>query len=552
MRMLRVGALVCLVTLVATEFVRADDGQADLDKALSLKLKATKLNELSEVANLCETAIKKGLDADNEQFARKLLVGSLFQRAEQLSNAMVQSALSGSGWQKLRVSALADLKKILEYNPRFAEAYLMTVRLQMLPGGDRAAANKAIAKAIELLKDGSDKETLSEALVLRGELQSDDAKRLADVNRAIELDPTNVHALESRARLYQKQGNLKKALADLRALLERQENNVTARLAVIEALANLKQYDDALNEVNMLIKKKPGSVAYALRAQLYARPGKVDAAISDCDKALKDNPSDLAARMLRAQLYYQQHRNALAAADIQYVLRARPGVPQALGLSALIHAAQGDLDKAIGLMRTVAEQDPTQIGWKLQLASLYQMAKKPRAAIAVYDKVLKTDPDQADALRGRADVRLSLGEHAEAIADYQRALKINPNDPVLLNNLAWVLATSPDATVRNGKQALQLAQKACDQTKYKEAYILSTLAAAYAETGDFDAALKWSKKAVELSGDDRKEQLSHELESYKKHKPWRERQTEQQTDSSQEQGKSKDKSPAPAAAGTRI
>ena len=221
MRMPRNCALLCLFAVLTATTSWADDGQADLDKAISLKLTAKKLNELAEVADLCEAAIKKGFQGENagenDQFARSLLVASLYQRTEQLTNAMVQSALSGSSWQKVRATALADLDRILKYDPNFADAYLMIARLKMLPGGDRAAAAKAVDKALALLEKGSDKETLSEALVLRGELQSDDTKSLADVDRAIELDPTNVHALESRARLYQKQGKLKEALTDLRA-----------------------------------------------------------------------------------------------------------------------------------------------------------------------------------------------------------------------------------------------------------------------------------------------------------------------------------------------
>ena len=107
----------------------------------------------------------------------------------------------------------------------------------------------------------------------------------------------------------------------------------------------------------------------------------------------------------------------------------------------------------------------------------------------------------------------------------------------MLNNFAWVLATSPDDKLRDGKRAVQLATKACEVTKHKKAHILSTLAAAYAETGDFATALKWSQKAVEL-GVEKKEvddQLKQELESYKKKKPWRERQTvEEKPDAVQE------------------
>ena len=74
---------------------------------------------------------------------------------------------------------------------------------------------------------------------------------------------------------------------------------------------------------------------------------------------------------------------------------------------------------------------------------------------------------------------------------------------------------------------MALATDACRQTEYKQDYILSTLAAAYAETGDFDSARKWAAQAVEAkpsphAEESRKDELKKELESYKANKPWRE------------------------------
>ena len=94
-----------------------------------------------------------------------------------------------------------------------------------------------------------------------------------------------------------------------------------------------------------------------------------------------------------------------------------------------------------------------------------------------------------------------------------------------LNNLAWVLATSPDAKLRDGKRSLKLAKRACEVTEYKEAHILSTLAAACAENGDFPEAIRWSTEAVALGNRDVDEQLAKELKSYEAGKPWREKQT---------------------------
>jgi hypothetical protein len=85
-----------------------------------------------------------------------------------------------------------------------------------------------------------------------------------------------------------------------------------------------------------------------------------------------------------------------------------------------------------------------------------------------------------------------------------------------------VLATSPDDKLRDGKRAIELARLACEVTEFKQAHILSTLAAGYAETGDFDTAITWSEKAVELGTGETKGQLAKELESYQAKQPWRE------------------------------
>jgi tetratricopeptide (TPR) repeat protein len=91
-----------------------------------------------------------------------------------------------------------------------------------------------------------------------------------------------------------------------------------------------------------------------------------------------------------------------------------------------------------------------------------------------------------------------------------------------LNNLAWVLATSPDDQLRNGQLALELATRACEVTEYQAAHILSTLAAAQAELGNFDKAIENSTQAVEKGSDEMKEQLQKELDSYQQNQPWRE------------------------------
>ena len=102
--------------------------------------------------------------------------------------------------------------------------------------------------------------------------------------------------------------------------------------------------------------------------------------------------------------------------------------------------------------------------------------------------MLREHPENWLFLRGRGDALLSMGRRGEAIADFEKAAAQQPKDKDVLNNLAWLLATAPEDKLRDGKRAVTLATQACELTDYKEDYILSTLAAAYAETGDFDNA----------------------------------------------------------------
>jgi Tfp pilus assembly protein PilF len=184
---------------------------------------------------------------------------------------------------------------------------------------------------------------------------------------------------------------------------------------------------------------------------------------------------------------------------------------------------------------------------------LYLAAKQPREAIRRFTKALEADAEAFAALRGRSDAEISIGDHKAALGDLEKALVLQADDSGVLNNLAWLLATSPEEAIRDGKRAIELATKACEVTKWEQPHIISTLAAAHAETGDFDAARKYSAQAVEADADsppEVRQQLEGELANYRAGKPWRERQEQQ--DQPLEAGDAADDGPPDAGkAGTR-
>jgi tetratricopeptide (TPR) repeat protein len=202
-------------------------------------------------------------------------------------------------------------------------------------------------------------------------------------------------------------------------------------------------------------------------------------------------------------------------------------MPAALELKGLIAAERQDYPEAIRSFRKLAAKNPDDPIVLSQLGTLYLAAKQPREAIRRFTKALEADGEAFAALRGRSDAEISIGDHVAAIADLEKAHTIKPDDTGILNNLAWLLATSPNDAIRDAARSITLAEKACEATEWKEGHIISTLAAGHAEKGDFESAQKFSRKAIDAdtaAGGDVEDQLKNELANYEAGKPWRERQ----------------------------
>ncbi|MGO8931088.1 MAG: tetratricopeptide repeat protein [Limisphaerales bacterium] len=147
-------------------------------------------------------------------------------------------------------------------------------------------------------------------------------------------------------------------------------------------------------------------------------------------------------------------------------------------------------------------------------------------AMKEWEIALQIEPSRAD-IHGRIASSLSRqGDFTGAIARYRRALQIDPDLAEVLNNLAWLLATCPEASLRNGPEAVQLASKACELTRFRRTIMVGTLAAAYAEAGLFTEAVATARKACTLASEEgdgplmaRNQQL---LELYRAGQPYHE------------------------------
>lgn len=142
-------------------------------------------------------------------------------------------------------------------------------------------------------------------------------------------------------------------------------------------------------------------------------------------------------------------------------------------------------------------------------------------AVADHTRHLELDPESAVAYSNRAVACFGMGDYQKTADDFIRAEKLAPELDEALNGHAWFLATCPDEAFRNGKLAIEKSKKACGLTSYRDWYQLDTLAAAFAETRDFESAVKWATQALEIAPTVKKSICRQQLQRFKRSEPFR-------------------------------
>ena len=144
-------------------------------------------------------------------------------------------------------------------------------------------------------------------------------------------------------------------------------------------------------------------------------------------------------------------------------------------------------------------------------------------ALDYYIEQIRRNPSSAILWLRRGMVWNVRGEFDNSIKDYSEAIRLDPKYAFAYNASAWLRATCPDEHYRDGKKAVANATTACKLSAWEEGEYIDTLAAAYAESGDFPNAIKWQEKAIALATKESEKHLWRErLELYKAGEPYRE------------------------------
>ncbi len=235
------------------------------------------------------------------------------------------------------------------------------------------------------------------------------------------------------------------------------------------------------------------------------------------------NPSSPSNWSNRAMVWYEKGEIEIAIKDATEAIRLDPKVAITHNNRGMAFAQKGEIDAAIKDYTEAIRLDPKHATAYYNRGNTHYNKSDLDAAIKDYTEAIRLDPKDAKAYAGRGNSLEAKGDFDAAIKDYTEAIRLDPKYAYSLHGLARLYATCPDDKYRDGKRAVELATKACELSAWKDWGKIDTLAAAYAESGNWDNAIKYQEQAIELATDEKDKAGGRErLELYKNKKPYRE------------------------------
>jgi protein O-mannosyl-transferase len=275
------------------------------------------------------------------------------------------------------------------------------------------------------------------------------------------------------------------------------------------ALQDRGETDQAMTHYRQAIELRPGyAEAHYNLGRLLAEKGDFNDAINHYEATLAINSVDAEAHNNLGATLFQAGRVDDAIAHYQEALAVRPDYAEASCNLADALLSKGDMDGAITHFRTCVAVLPNHPDAQYNLASALLRKGRFDEAIIHYEKALELLPGNADAHANLGSALLAKGRIAEAIGQYKEALTLSPENVAAQSNLAWLLATSPDSSLRNGPEAVLLAEQASRSSGGKRPLVLRILAAAYAEAGRFSEARATAHEALQAADDQGNSALS--------------------------------------------
>jgi len=319
---------------------------------------------------------------------------------------------------------------------------------------------------------------LGRALIRQGRVE----KAIVHCQKALEIEPRLAMAHTNLANGLIRQGRTEDAITHYRKALEIDPGDASAHDNLGKALFQTGEVEEAINHYRRALEIDANyDPAHDHLGQALFRQGKIDSAITHCQKAIEIRKAALG----EMHLDYAASLNNLAFIYLstgEYRL-AEPLCRQAVGI----------------LKEVLPEKHPDYISGLYNMAQIYHSTSDHARAESVSRQILEVSPSDSRAHYLLGITLHQQGRDLKAIDHLRDALRLQPNQVTILLRSAWVLATSPDASVRNGIEAVALAERAVQLSGSPTPILLDALAAAYAEAGRFSEATQTAQGALEMA-----------------------------------------------------
>jgi len=307
-------------------------------------------------------------------------------------------------------------------------------------------------------------------------------------------------------------GRLDEAIAhDQAALRIRYEVNGLTNLA--NALFQKGELPEAIAHFREVVRLRPNDseVRRNLGKALF-QSGAIEQSIAEFREALRISPTDSDAAYGLGNALLQKGEAAAAVPYFRKTLDANRNNLAAHYNLGIALQRSGQLDLAMAEFRETLWLEPQKVGAHNNLANALFKKGLTKEAIVEWQTALQVEPDNAELHNNLATAFLKQGRLAEAMAEWRKTLQLEPNKIGTEISLAWILATAPEDALRDGRRALELAQQANESSADRNLMTWRVLAAAYAETGQFQDAINAALEGARRAQADRQSSIAQQLQ----------------------------------------
>lgn len=348
-------------------------------------------------------------------------------------------------------------------------------------------------------------------------------RAIADYTEVIRLNPKRADAHVSRGRQWELRGECDRMIADLTEAIRLDPDNLWAYCSRGDGWEMKEEFDRAIADYSEAIKLDPNDPGgFMLRGFIWLLNKKDDEkALADYNEVIRLDPNHASSYVSRAAVWSSRKDFPRVIADYSEAIRLEPD-PEFYYVRGWAHGKLEDFAGAIADL-----DDAIRLGLKTsevfeERADAWAHQGRFENALADYAEAILLNPKASGAFGGRGQIRFQMHDFAGTLADCEEAIRLDPKEAWPFALRAWLRSTCTAPAFRDGKLALDDANRACGLGGLNHAFAVDALAAAYAEIGDFDKAVETERQAIDLAQTETLAQgMKDRLALYKQKKPFR-------------------------------